>query len=470
MFRVLLSLFLVAFGLLARADSPNSVAISAGAAAGSGAFLSDRYFTGGSTFFANIPINRSLVTNPAPEAVYQHCRYGNFNYLIPGLEAGSPHLVRLHFAETVYTNAGARQFHVLINGSQVLSNFDIAGETGGRGIATVREFNATASPEGTISIQLTSSVEYALLSGLEVIAGYDPHPVPSPSYNLILSADQATYNAGDKARILLTTRNEPDNKNYEFFVSAQFAGNDLPLKRITANQSYGVTPALTAGSHTFLATLYVQDKTEAKSLNDAIAFYVAKIASLTEDLNNAMDPGEIAAIQAEINLDGAPVALEHPSEDLWLFDAGVPTEIRSHQFTTTMYIQDKFQAKTIRRDGIEPVVASKLNGVSQGDLEFKGNFAKLRTNGLQAGTHVWEARLMHRPRQAASAIQGYLFSLRREKSKIEQEVSREKDPEVLLKLQERLAELNAKISERESALAELARPIGVWHNLSFQVE
>ena len=55
---------------------------------------------------------------------------------------------------------------------------------------------------------------------------------------------------------------------------------------------------------------------------------------------------------AETKLDGASVTMEHPSEGLWLFDAGSFTELGSHTFEAKVYIQEATQAKAIR-DAIE---------------------------------------------------------------------------------------------------------------------
>ena len=45
--------------------------------------------------------------------------------------------MRLHFAEPSYSNAGQRQFNVGINGTQVLTNFDIVPRRAGKDKAVV---------------------------------------------------------------------------------------------------------------------------------------------------------------------------------------------------------------------------------------------------------------------------------------------------------------------------------------------
>ncbi len=131
-------------------------------------FVADTDFVGGGTISHANTIDLSGVTNPAPMAVYQTGRVNNFTYTIPGLVAGSSHTVRLHFAETFFSTAGSRTFNVSINGTQVLSAFDIFAATGAKNKAIVKQFTATANSSGQIVIQFTSVVNQSLVSGIEV--------------------------------------------------------------------------------------------------------------------------------------------------------------------------------------------------------------------------------------------------------------------------------------------------------------
>lgn len=118
-----------------------------------GSYVADEFFTGGTAANTTNAINTSLVSNPAPQAVYQTWRYGTFSYAIPGLTAGGNYTVRLHFAEALKTAAGQRVFNVAINNSTVLSNFDIFATAGGANTAITESFAATADASGQISIQ-----------------------------------------------------------------------------------------------------------------------------------------------------------------------------------------------------------------------------------------------------------------------------------------------------------------------------
>jgi predicted GNAT family acetyltransferase len=146
---------------------PSSVQINSGGPAVS-PFAADTDFTGGATACSTNAINTSGVSNPAPQAVYQCNRYGNFSYSIPGLTAGKTYTVRLHFAETYWTAAGQRTFNVSINGQQVLSNFDIVASAGAANKATVQQFSATADSSGKITIQFTTVKDNAQVNGIEI--------------------------------------------------------------------------------------------------------------------------------------------------------------------------------------------------------------------------------------------------------------------------------------------------------------
>jgi hypothetical protein len=131
-------------------------------------YVADVDFAGGSTINHANTIDVSGVTNPAPAAVYQTARIGNFTYTVGGFAAGSSHTVRLHFCETFFSTSGSRVFNVSINGTTVLTNFDIIAASGAQNKAVVEPFTAAANTGGGYVIQFTSVVNNSLVSGLEV--------------------------------------------------------------------------------------------------------------------------------------------------------------------------------------------------------------------------------------------------------------------------------------------------------------
>jgi hypothetical protein len=148
--------------------STGTVEIDSGSTTGASPFAADVDFTGGSTINHANTIDVSAVTNPAPAAVYQTARIGNFSYTIPGFTAGSSHTVRLHMCETYHTAAGQRTFNVSINGTQVLTAFDIWATAGATNKATVQQFTVNANSSGQYVIQFTTIVDNSLISGIEI--------------------------------------------------------------------------------------------------------------------------------------------------------------------------------------------------------------------------------------------------------------------------------------------------------------
>jgi trimeric autotransporter adhesin len=134
----------------------------------SGSYLADEDYSGGTAASTASTISTTGVVNPAPEAVYQSQRYGNFTYTLPGFTAGTTYVVRLHFDEFYWTATGKREFNVLINGTQVLTDFDVFATAGGEDIAVVEQFNAVANSSGQIVIQFVSVIDNAEINGIEI--------------------------------------------------------------------------------------------------------------------------------------------------------------------------------------------------------------------------------------------------------------------------------------------------------------
>ncbi|MGO8671361.1 MAG: malectin domain-containing carbohydrate-binding protein, partial [Capsulimonadaceae bacterium] len=84
------------------------------------------------------------------------------------LTASTGYVVRLHFAETYFNAAGDRTFNVAINGTSVLTNFDIFATSGGENIANVQQFNATSNSSGQIIIVFTLDVNQPQINGIEI--------------------------------------------------------------------------------------------------------------------------------------------------------------------------------------------------------------------------------------------------------------------------------------------------------------
>ncbi|HEV3026288.1 MAG TPA: malectin, partial [Planctomycetota bacterium] len=156
--------------------------INAGGAA-SGTWSADADFDTGLTATTTSAIDVGSVHGPAPQAVYQSERYGNFTYTLPNLSPSTPYTVRLHFAEFYWTTTGQRVFNVSLNGSPVLTNYDIVQDAGGPLVAIVKDFSTSSDSNGNLTISFSTVVDNAKVSGIEVVAassGPPPSPGPTP--------------------------------------------------------------------------------------------------------------------------------------------------------------------------------------------------------------------------------------------------------------------------------------------------
>jgi pectin methylesterase-like acyl-CoA thioesterase len=206
-----------------------SISIAAGRTSALGSFQADQYYSGGSTYSNTNTVDVSQIpSSPPPVALFNNERYGAFSYTIPGFTAGSSYAVTLYFAETYLTSSGKRLFGVTINGSTVLSNFDIYASAGGQNKAIARSFSATANSNGQIVIQFISSTDNPKINGISIKPGTAP-PTPTPtrgtvptptktptptsgSYNAVVAKD----GSGNYSTVQAAINAVPDNNQSWF--------------------------------------------------------------------------------------------------------------------------------------------------------------------------------------------------------------------------------------------------------------
>jgi hypothetical protein len=126
-------------------------------------WTADTGYRGGSPYTVT-----KTITNTADPTLYKTSRYGaSFSYAISA--PTGTYLVTLKFAELYWTAAGGRVFNVAINGTRVLSNFDIFKAAGAAFKAVDVTFNVSSS--GTITIQFTTgSAGNPLVNAIQVVA------------------------------------------------------------------------------------------------------------------------------------------------------------------------------------------------------------------------------------------------------------------------------------------------------------
>ncbi|PRY27452.1 malectin domain-containing carbohydrate-binding protein [Pseudosporangium ferrugineum] len=142
--------------------NPAGISIDLGGAGGSG-FVADVYGTGGSidtkpAGTPSLPNFSRTVAHPIPADIWHTSRYGEFQYVVPGLTPGATYEARLYFLDWYFTRPGQRSFDVAINGTTVLNDFDIigaaitAGADGRNSFGVEKAFPVTVGADGAVSI------------------------------------------------------------------------------------------------------------------------------------------------------------------------------------------------------------------------------------------------------------------------------------------------------------------------------
>jgi hypothetical protein len=154
------------YGLLNGATSPFApIFVHSGGSAYTdsvgNSWSADTGFIGG-----NPASTTSTIAKTSDPKLYQTERYGNFTYQFTVPNGG--YNVTLKFAEFYFTAAGKRIFNVAINGTPVLTNFDIIAAAGAALTAIDKTFPVTVT-NGQVTIQFTSgSADLPKVSAIQI--------------------------------------------------------------------------------------------------------------------------------------------------------------------------------------------------------------------------------------------------------------------------------------------------------------
>jgi hypothetical protein len=122
----------------------------------------DSGFSGGTVYAPGV-----TVAGTNDQALYgtQRWNNGSLTYTFP-VNNGA-YTVNLKFAELYLNGPGQRVFNIAINGQTVASNFDIFAAAGGANKAVDKAFQVNVTG-GSITIQMTSTVENPVVSAIEI--------------------------------------------------------------------------------------------------------------------------------------------------------------------------------------------------------------------------------------------------------------------------------------------------------------
>ncbi|MES2921281.1 MAG: glycosyl hydrolase [Verrucomicrobiota bacterium] len=238
------------------AFGPPLMAVNCGSSTAVGSFVADIGYLGGTSSTNTAAIGTTGVVSPAPEAVYQRYRFGNFSYTLGSLTPGASYKVRLHFAELYWTAAGSRTSNVTINGTQVLTNFDVYAAAGGKDKAVIREFTVTANASGQVVITFATTKDNAICNGIEI-------RIPVPAVPGALNASTAS------SQIVLTWNAAAGAGNYNIKRSHTSGG---PYATIAGSASTTFTdPGATAGTTWYYVVTGVNGNGESAHSNETSA-------------------------------------------------------------------------------------------------------------------------------------------------------------------------------------------------------
>jgi hypothetical protein len=198
-------------------------------AADGSSWVGDQDFSGGDLLYTG-----DSIANTSDLPIYRSGRaglYGDFSYTIP-VPNGS-YTVNFKFAEIQYWNPGDRVFNVVLNGSPVLTNFDILAHVAPR-TAFDQQFPVTVT-NGAIQIAVNGVVRRGLVNGIQITPSGGAAPTaPVLSLSTSSAGFGATAGAGSPGAQVINITN---------------SGSGTMAWTASANQSWlSVTPASGTGS------------------------------------------------------------------------------------------------------------------------------------------------------------------------------------------------------------------------------
>jgi hypothetical protein len=145
--------------------NPAGASIDVGGTGGSG-FVADVFGVGGRADAlpagaASFPNWGRTVAHPIPAAVWDTARVGDSEYVIPGLTPGGTYEARLYFMDWYFTHSGQREFNVAIDGTAVLSDFDVIGTASASGadgqeaFGVEKDFPVVVDDSGAVTIDFS---------------------------------------------------------------------------------------------------------------------------------------------------------------------------------------------------------------------------------------------------------------------------------------------------------------------------
>lgn len=239
----------------------------------------DSGFSGGSTYGVTSPI-----ANTSTPYLYQSERWNSsaFSY-----QVNAPfqfvHVV-LKFAEIFFSKPGQRVFNVVINGTQVLTNFDIIAAAGAANTAIDMDFVILPN-NGTITVQFVPVVSNPKISAIEI------HPLP---VHVGVTPSVATLSAGQSQQFTAAV-NDINGGSSNVFWSV------IPAVGTISSSGLYTAPVVLPGPQTVTITA-----TSATTLNQSASATVTLNSPWnTLDIGNVPTPGTYSYTSGAHTLQGS---------------------------------------------------------------------------------------------------------------------------------------------------------------------
>ena len=303
------------------------------------------------------------ISNTTTQPLYQSERYNGFTYTFTGLAAGSSYAVTLKFSENYWTVAGKRKFNVIVNGTTVLTNFDIFADAGGQYIADDKTFSTTVNSLGQIVIQFQNgSADYAKIDAIQLAPSGMPtssSPQISPGTETFTGSVSVSISDATSGAVIYYTTD-----------------NSTPSPGVGTTTVYG-------GSFNVTAT------TTVKAIATASGYANSAVTSATYTLQTGGGTGPSIRVRA-----GTATSYTDPSGNVWTGDvdyvggteAALITHAISNTTTQPLYQSERYNGFTYTFTGL---AAGSSYAVT---LKFSENYwtvaGKRKFNVIVNGTTV----------------------------------------------------------------------------------
>jgi beta-glucanase (GH16 family) len=271
-------------------------------------FATENFSAGGFTNYHNLTIDTSAVQHPAPQGVYQTEHWGASDWAIPNLDPSASYVLRLHFVENTFTAAGKRLFNVMINGQQVLTNFDIYATAGATSKALVEQFIVTPDENGIVSLQFVQgAADQPTVSGIELLRTDDGDDPDDTSATVVSGSS-----GGTTASIAI---NSGGPQVGTFAADTDFAGGRVGSVSKPANTSAVTNPAP--------AQVYVTQRVGQSTGPGSFGYFIPNlIPGGTYNIRLHFDEGFFNSANSRVfnvSIDGQPVLTNF---DIWAAAGG----------------------------------------------------------------------------------------------------------------------------------------------------